>query len=279
MKTFITSLLFGLLASDGTVDAQPPVVPAETRPLKLPMDPEQIVLQLGYSGGFRATLPEGFEPTPRLRVFADGRVVTGQNHPDLPVHEIRLHEEQLLDEMRKIVEGEKFLELDQAVIAEAIADTGRPIALADGPTTRIEVRLDDREHAVELYAVGFCASAYPEVAGLQELRRIELICQRLCALARVGGPERLKACLGPAQESLDSQGAGLKVSPEHLSSATGLPNGGMQVRFSIPTMISGDTVVVGCVVEVELDAEGNQRSTSIFPDEAPPVPMPIRQER
>jgi hypothetical protein len=278
MKAIITSLLFGLLALHGTVDGQLPALTGNIRPLKLPMDPDQIVLQLDYSGGFQTTLPDGFEPTPRLRVFADGRVITGQNRPDQAVFEIRLEEDQLLEEMRKIVEVEKFLELDQAVIAEAIADTGRPITLVDGTVTRIEVRLDDREHAIELYALGFCASAYPEVAGLPELRRIELIGQRLCALARLGGPERLEACLVHAQEVLDSQGRGVRVAADHLSSAVVLPDGGTQVRLVVPGIYSEAEVVLGCVVEVELDAAGQHRSTSTLPDEAPYTPQiePIR---
>lgn len=263
-----------LMAMGLTVEGQPPDRPAANRPLKLSMDPEQIVLQLSYSGGFRADLPDGFVPTPRLRVYADGRVVTGQNRPEQPVYEIRLDEDQLLDEMARIVNDGKFMELDQVVIAEAIAHTGRPITLVDGSSTRIEVRLDDREHAVELYAPGFCAAAFPEVAGLPEFRHSELVCQRLAALARLGGPERLRACLAPAQESLDAQGAGLRVAAEHLTSATGLPDGGIQVRFSIPSSMGEQGVVVGCVVEVELDAEGAPRSASIFPDEAPPVPPP-----
>jgi hypothetical protein len=236
------------------------------------MDPDVVVLQLAYSGGLRAEPPEGFEPSPRLRVFADGRVITGQNRPDQVVHEIRLGEEQLLAELAKVVERERFFELDQAALSTAIAETGRRIMLADGVRSRIAVRLDDRAHEVEMYAVRFCADEYPEVAGLQQLCRIELACLRLAALAAVGGPERLQFCLTHVQENIDAAGGQWRITADHLSGATDLPDGGMQVRFAIPANSGESGVIAGCSVEVELDAEGQPRSTSIFPDQAQPEP-------
>ena len=50
--------------------------------IQLPMDPEDPVFEYDSFGGMRMAVPEGFEATPDLQVYGDGKVVAGTSRPN-----------------------------------------------------------------------------------------------------------------------------------------------------------------------------------------------------
>ncbi len=201
--------------------------------VKLPMEPEVVVFQLEYSGGFRAPLPKDFEPTPRLRIFADGRVVTGQNRPDLPVYEIRLNDRQLNELVSEIVNRYDFFSLDASEIKRQIAETGRRILIADVATSTLTVHLADREHSVALYAVQYCADAFPEIESVQRMADIELLAIRWCSIAEIGGPEILEELVQETNLELQKITDEFSVAQSDLTRARRQPDGSIEARFTV----------------------------------------------
>lgn len=266
------ALLATLLACFGSGDLRlggQETVPPDP-PVRLPMEPDVVVLQLEHLGGLRPSLPEGFEPTPRLRVYADGRILTGQDRPGRPVFEWRLDEEQLHRLMAEIVGPRKFLDIDARGIEEAIERSTRPVQTADGTTSRITVRLASDRHEVALYALRQQAADHPEIGTLQNLLAVERLCEQLCGLAQLGGPERLEPFLRLAQSELDARFAGQRVRGADLESVSAMPDGGTLVRFLVrPEIPAGGEQAAqesskpgpAIAVEVHLDATGNPVST------------------
>jgi|GEM_PF-5612596 len=201
---------------------------------KLPMNPETVVFQLAFTGGYRMRTPEGFQPSPRLRIYADGRVVTGQNRPDQEVFEMRLADGKLLEFLKQVVNEFDLFSIDSGEIREAIQATGRPISIIDVPSTEVVVRLADKEHSISVFASGFCASAYPEIEALQRLVKIEKLAQRFVTIAQLGGPEILDSIIEFGNtEMARGKHSELKLDLENLDSSRRIDKNKFEARFVI----------------------------------------------
>ncbi len=202
--------------------------------VKLPMDPETVVFQLSYTGGYRMAPPKGFERTPRIRVFADGRVVTGRNTPDQEVFEMRLDDRRLHELMEEVVNIHEAFSIDSGAIRNAIEATGRRIMIADAPNTEITIELADRKHTVSAYAVTYCAGSFPEVEELQRLLKIEKISHRLFAMAQLGGQKVLDAIVEFGNAELaKGEFSGLKLTNESMESSRKIDGEKSETRFVV----------------------------------------------
>lgn len=200
------------------------------------MDSGAVVFEMAYTGGFRAPNPPGFQPTPRLRVFADGRVVTGQNRPDQPVHEFRLTDRELHDWMNRIVNDFGFTGIVESDLRKAMEADPDRMLLMDAPTCEIRVQLAESRHEVRIYAVGYSASVWPEIEPLQRLAKIEKLGQKLVSVAELGGTQVLHQHLEFANQELEKRQLPFRLSPGTFHTAEAQPNGrtGSSFRFRLP---------------------------------------------
>jgi hypothetical protein len=166
-----------------------------------PDDIKTPILTLDVVGGFRAKLPEGFEPTPMLQVFADGRVVTGRKSDLVKEVEGKLDLVELKSLLVFIADDCKFFELDSESLKTDI-ESKRAIQLMDAGTTKIEVNLQDNSNAVEVYAMPQAANQFSELPSVASMIAISSRCRQLIAKTRLGSDEEAEAALNAANKSL-----------------------------------------------------------------------------
>ena len=148
-------------------------VQEEKQVIKFPTGKDEPVIVLKFSGGFRAPDPIGFTPSPYLRVYADGRVVTGQNEPKQPIFEVKLDPAEVEKFAAFIVNEQKFLELDSKQIAARIAAMPDRLQIADAPTTEITLTTEKGSHTCAVYALGLAAREMKSIAEVSRLAKIE----------------------------------------------------------------------------------------------------------
>jgi hypothetical protein len=155
-------------------------------PIELPMDPDTVVLQYDQTGGFGIRPPPGFVRTPRLRIFANGKVVVGRANPNLGEATYQLDDRELMQLLKFVVNENQFYKITSDSLKRQIEATGRPIMIADAPSTELTVELVRGKHEVSGYALMMIANMYPEV---EHLKKLDVIRSRLEEL-------RSRACLG-----------------------------------------------------------------------------------
>lgn len=125
---------------------------------------------------------------PLLTLTGDGAVTVRAAAPSGGVIRARLSAAATAALLRDIIEVERFTQIDDDALARATApkqQSGGVVSLgmsavADAPTTFIDIASPDCTHAVSFYGLAFASTAYPEAEVVQRLRRIEL---RLLGLA------------------------------------------------------------------------------------------------
>ncbi len=163
------------------------------------------VLEYSLTGGMPRPPIAGFEPEPMLRIWDDGRVIVGRTNPEQERCEMQWPAERVQQLIGFIVDDHQFFDADSKKIADEIKATGRPVLLMDGPTTRIVVRCDDREHEVDVYALGYIGQEYPEVAMLQHLWQIEKRLKQIVGICQLGGDEVLEKALADVNRELKAK--------------------------------------------------------------------------
>lgn len=201
--------------------------------VKLPMDSETVVFQLEYSGGMPMPLPDGFEPTPRLRVFADGRVITGQSSPRQKVHSFQMNDSELHQWMERVVSEFGFLNIVQEEIAAAVRADPDRMMLMDAPHAELSVQLAEQRHQVKVYAIGYTAGQFPEIESLQRLSRIENMARHLVTVAELGGTAPLTRILEYANQKIADQGFAFRLRAEDLRSVDMQPSRRMGASFHV----------------------------------------------
>ncbi|MEZ6095042.1 MAG: hypothetical protein R3C03_12570 [Pirellulaceae bacterium] len=217
------------------------------RPENLPEDVSIPVMILDFSGGFRA-IPDGFEPTPFVSIFADGRVVTGINSPELKSHEVQLPESEFYKLFNRFSES-GILEMDSEAIQQKIEASGKKIMIMDAPTSNLTFQTKDDTNTVSVYALSFSGTqlgdVVPEVKKILDLER-QL--RRVQAIALLGGSDELSRVLDKSNEYV--RGVDEKIPPfksEHLYSGFESRQGNVTVSF----------------VNSDIDSTGNAKSISL----------------
>lgn len=144
--------------------------------ISLPKDPNAIVIQLDYVGGYT---PPRKTKDPFLRIRADGQVALISPFGQHPPIETRISQENILNFLKFAIEDHRFLSLNSKELARAIqseAKKQRTPMVADLPTTVIAIRVGDRVHEVRCEAPEFYAE---HLKGLKDLQDFSAICQRL----------------------------------------------------------------------------------------------------
>lgn len=195
----------------------------------IPDDPEHRLILWDLSGGFRRPLPDDFEKLPTLQIFADGRVVSGANGPELENGEARLSEEELTDLMEFVVDECEFFETSQAELRELLKDYRSP--LADGMTTDLNVETVRDQQSISIYALRMAANAFPESEGLQHLSQLEARLKTLKLLADAGGQDGLKTVLEKVNQQLKVEGSDVTMTPANLVAASRFKDGRLTMRF------------------------------------------------
>lgn len=159
---------------------------AQDRAIEAPVDSQDPVIVLDYTGGFRRPDPPGFSRTPFLRIYGDGRLITGQNAPEHPVHELQLSNEELQELLTFVIKDQSFLELDSQTLKMLIEKVPNRIQIMDAGTTEITVRTAEETHTVGVYALALIVKQMDFIRGVVQLHAIERRLKSLHTLAAVG---------------------------------------------------------------------------------------------
>lgn len=196
----------------------------------IPSNSDHRLILWDLTGGLRAPLPDDFEPLPTLQIFADGRVISGSNSPEIENGEMKLDDEALLKLMRFVVDEQRYFETSQEDLRRQLEDH-RP-ALADGLTSEFEVETASNQQSISIYALRMTARAYPDYQPLQRLANIEQRFRELKLIAGAGGPTAIQELLKSVNDQLkDSDPTVAPLSTESLTSAVRYKDGRMMVRF------------------------------------------------
>lgn len=142
--------------------------------IRLPDRPKDVIVRWDRAGGMRPGSPV-LEPA--LVIHADGTFFASPLNPGGARRAGRLTPAQLQAVLHDIVDRQDFgsirAEQIQAQLREVTERTGRLLNVMDGGITRIEVRLPDGHHAVEMPALHAAHHLFPEVEPLQRLFAIQ----------------------------------------------------------------------------------------------------------
>jgi len=159
--------------------------------------------------------------------------------------------DQIQELLRFIIEDQRFFEIDQQALKLAVHQAnsryGSAIAVMDGNTTRVAVRLRDRGHAVEQYALEFSAQRYSAVPALQRLAAVERAIVRFVAIAHLGGESTALRMLRAANDELYAQYPEVELlTMDDLATAGTRKDGALVAHFR--RSASATTVTVATVV-------------------------------
>jgi hypothetical protein len=163
--------------------------------IQLPMDPDDPVFEYDSFGGMRMAVPNDFEPTPLLRVFADGKIVTGGSSPAVKSCNIVLSEDQLNQFLHFVVNKQGFYEITKAELDNKMAVSGQQLFIADAPTSKFSVNLQRGSNSVEIYALSSAASTFSEIEEIQTLLEIQKKCRQLIAICNLGNEQQTNELL------------------------------------------------------------------------------------
>ncbi|MEE2826943.1 MAG: hypothetical protein VYE64_09990 [Planctomycetota bacterium] len=158
-------------------------------------DASQPFLVWNVSGGFRMAPPADFKPTPLVTLWPDGRIRTGSDRPEVKPCDGKLTREELFQLLQFIVVQNRFYEAETDEIKSAIEQAGNGPRIADAMTSRFSLNLKRGRHNVEVYALSFQLSQYPQLEGLQRLSAIEMRLRNVVALVHLGDRAAVEAML------------------------------------------------------------------------------------
>jgi hypothetical protein len=154
--------------------------------LALPKDPDVVVVQLDYIGGYT---PPRKTNDPYLRIRADGRVTLIDPFGKQKTVEVKLSPENVLAFIKFAVAENDFFALDSVAMERAIKDEAKRLKLPtilDLPTTVVTIRTADRVHEVKCYAPEFYAEQLPDLKSVHQFQAVH---QRLARyLESLRGP-------------------------------------------------------------------------------------------
>lgn len=157
-----------------------------TGPVALPKDPNAVVVQLDYVGGYT---PPRKTDDPYLRIRADGRVTLIDPFGKQKPVEAKLTPENVLAFVKFAVEEKGFFAIDSATMEREIKAEAKRLKLPtvlDLPTTVITVRTAEGTHEVRCYAPDFYAEQLPKLKSVQDFQAVH---QRLTAyMEKLRGP-------------------------------------------------------------------------------------------
>ena len=189
------------------------------------------VLVMDSIGGFRVAPPEGFQETPLLEIYADGRIVTGRKSPSTEevVGEMDLVELKTL--LSFIADDCRFFDLSTDSIKKDMTSNSR-IVVMDAATTQITVNLDEHSNSVEIYALPQATDKRQKIDSVASMAAIASRCRRIIAMTRLGSHEEASVALGVVNRALrDQSPSSPKFTLENLQFAERFTDGRRTASF------------------------------------------------
>ena len=195
---------FGFLSAAQAQDAakMPEAETPVQKDVKLPELETTVVFTMEYTGGFRPPNPGNNAKKPALQIFADGRVVAPSRRPNEEDNEFQMTPEQLQAFLKKVVNENKFYELDTDKIKDDIAAEPPIAMIADAPSLKISMELPQGKNSVRANSPRSAAKQLPKVKSVNRIANIEDLGRRLTLVASAGGYETIERALTKVNEQL-----------------------------------------------------------------------------
>lgn len=162
--------------------------------IQLPMDKDDPVFEYDSKGGFTVAPPPGFKPTPMLRVFADGKVITGLR-PGMQSGTQMLSENELNQFLHRIVNQHEFYSVSENEIKRTLMEDGLQPMIADASTSVFKANLQRGTHEVSIYALQYTAQRQGDIPGLNSLLEIEKLARDMIAKTIVASEPKIDLLL------------------------------------------------------------------------------------
>lgn len=199
--------------------------------VRMPDDATKPVLVLDMAGGFRMKDPAGFEPTPMLQIFSDGRVLTGRKSNLVKEVEGKID---LIDLQQLLVfasDDSRFFDLTSEMV-KADIEANRSLKIMDAPTTDLEINLKGHSNKVSVYGLPFVPGKLADVPSVTAMLGIVSRCKRIVAQTRLGSDKDAEAAIAAVNKALTEKSADApKFTLANLQSAEQFVDGRRRVSF------------------------------------------------
>jgi hypothetical protein len=153
--------------------------------------------------------PVKFEATPLLRIYADGKVLTGSSMPGIDNCTQTMTESELNQFLHFVVNKQQFYEITEAGLKSQMANSEMAVRIADAATSCFSVNLQRGTHTVNVYALMFAARQFTEIRDLQRLVEIENQSRRLVAQTNLGTGDAVTKIMKLVNQKLEQTNPGL----------------------------------------------------------------------
>ena len=222
-------------------------------------DVETPVLVMDSAGGFRMKDPAGFEPSPMLQIFSDGRVLTGTRSKLVSEVEGQMDLVELQKFLVFISDDSRFFELTSEML-KADIEANQMIKMMDAPTTALTVNLKDHSNKVQVYGLPFAPGKFDDVPSVAAMVAIVSRCKKIVATTRLGTEnEADQAIAGINKALLDKFPNATEFTLENLQGAEQFTDGRRTSTFVNYFVVDGKTMLA--YATRELDSKGKESVT------------------
>ncbi len=159
------------------------------------------VLTMDVTGGYRMRSPDGFEETPMLQVFSDGRILTGRKSPLVKEVEGQLDLVELKSLLVYVADDCRFFDITSEMVTSDLT-AKRVGQIMDAPTMKFTVDLKEHSNAVDVYALPNVAGEFADVPSVASMVAIASRCRHIISMTRLGSVEEASVALTSVNRSL-----------------------------------------------------------------------------
>ena len=201
----------------------------ELKAIEIDPESKEPIFVFDQSGG--RGLRYGSTRSPLIRVFADGRVVTGGTTAVVEKLEARLTDSELKQFLHFLVNENKFFDIDSKKIEDRFKAAKTNAMTRNGIYTKAAITLKNRKHSFSIYSFDLFEEFFKDWVEVGQIRSIRNRCMALNAKIHIGelGDDVVKR----VNEELKKQAP--EIAPFEVAeivTAQRLKKGRFQVRFS-----------------------------------------------
>ncbi len=167
-------------------------------------DASQPVLVMDVVGGFRMKSPDGFEPTPMLQIFSDGRVLTGRKSPLVKEVKGQLDLVDLQSLLVFVSDDCRFFDITSEMVKSDL-EANRIGRIMDAGTTEVTVNLKEHSNRVGVYALPNVAGKFANVPSVGSMIAITSRCRRVISMTRLGSEKEAMNALQSVNKSVANE--------------------------------------------------------------------------
>lgn len=151
------------------------------------------VFSIDFVGGFRQQQPEGFVETPALKIFPNGRIVTGRNSPNVKEITGQMDPVELRSFLVFATEDCRFFDFTTDSIKADIKKAADSMIIMDAATTQMTIHLDKHSQQTDIYALQFVARKMQQVQSVAAMTALSSRAQSIIANTKIGdsGPRAI----------------------------------------------------------------------------------------